>query len=72
MSLRGLKAYGGMIVGRCDMADVVTRSASPWFVGPLGFVLKTPVTFREPIPFKAALGLLDVPAEIAARVAELG
>ena len=30
----------GGIVGSATLADVVTHSASPWFVGPYGFVLE--------------------------------
>jgi hypothetical protein len=37
----------GKIIGKVDIVDVVTECDSPWFVGPLGFVLKNPVYFQE-------------------------
>lgn len=54
----------GGIVGIADFTDIVTRSASPWFVGPFAFVLR----HAAPLPFvhcKGALGFFDVPDEIA-------
>jgi hypothetical protein len=40
--------YGG-IIGRAEIVDCVTKSDSPWFIGPIGFVLKNPMetTFRK-------------------------
>lgn len=67
-SWRQLKEQGGHIVGECVLMDVVTESRSPWFVGPMGFVLASPKPLVTPIPFRAALGLLDVPPEILAQV----
>lgn len=49
----------GGIVGEIRVVDCVTRSPSPWFVGPFGFVLRDP----KPLPFAAcrgALGFFDV------------
>ena len=49
----------GGIVGRANIVDCVEWSASPWFVGPFGFVLGE----REALPFrecKGALGLFEV------------
>jgi hypothetical protein len=50
----------GGIVGMADLVDVVTTSDSPWFFGPLGFVIKNarPLPF---IPFKGELGFFNVP-----------
>jgi len=51
--------YGG-IVGVAEVVDCVEASASPWFVGPFGFVLRNarPLPFR---PLKGALGFFKVP-----------
>lgn len=45
----------GGIVGECEIADCVTTSESPWFVGKYGFLLRDakPIEFR---PCKGALG----------------
>lgn len=45
----------GGIVGVAEIADCVTASTSPWFVGPRGFVIRN----VRPLPFfpcKGALG----------------
>lgn len=49
----------GGIVGVAQLVDVVTRSASPWYQGPYGFVLRDvrPLAF---VPYRGALGLFDV------------
>jgi len=49
----------GGIVGRANVLDCVEWSASPWFVGPYGFVLgeRAALPFRE---CKGALGLFQV------------
>jgi hypothetical protein len=50
----------GGIVGVVRIVDCVTRSTSPWFVGPYGFVLADPY----PLPFRpcnGALGFFDPP-----------
>jgi hypothetical protein len=51
--------YGG-IVGSVELVDCVTESASPWFAGPFGFVLRNPqpLPFR---PFRGRLRLFEVP-----------
>jgi hypothetical protein len=49
----------GGIVGRARIVDVVIEHGSPWFFGPLGFVLAD----VEPLPFyrrKGQLGFFDV------------
>lgn len=62
------RALGGHIVAIADVVDCVRESSSPWFVGPVGFVLANARPLITPIPFKAALGWLDVPADVLARV----
>jgi ASCH domain len=54
----------GGIVGKAQLVDVVTQSKSPWFFGPLGFVLKDvqSLPFR---PCKGALGFFDVPEQLS-------
>lgn len=53
----------GGIVGQADVVDIVTRSDSPWFFGPLALVLDNvkPLPF---VPCKGALGFFKVPAEV--------
>jgi len=43
--------FGG-VIGRVDLVDVITKSDSPWFAGPFGFVLRNP----ELLPFRPARG----------------
>ena len=51
----------GCIVGKVDIVDCVKKSESRWFFGDYGFVLRNPIAFPRPIPFKGALGFFDVP-----------
>jgi ASCH domain len=64
LTLGQMREAGGHIVGRATIVDCVTSSASPWFFGPVGFVLRDPIAFATPIRFKGALQLFDVPEEI--------
>lgn len=50
----------GGIIGSVEIVDCVSSSASPWFFGRFGFVLRNPIAlpFR---PFRGALGFFDVP-----------
>jgi hypothetical protein len=53
----------GGIVGSVEIVDCVSSSASPWFVGEFGFVLRDP----QPMPFtpyKGRLQFFNVPAEV--------
>jgi hypothetical protein len=50
----------GGIIGSVEIVDCVRTSASPWFVGEFGFVLRDP----KPLPFtpwRGQLGFFDVP-----------
>lgn len=51
----------GGIIGQVDIVDCVRASASPWYMGAVGFVLANakPLSFR---PLRGALGFFDVPA----------
>lgn len=54
--------FGG-IVGSVEIVDCVVTSASPWFFGPWGFVLRDP----RPLPFvplRGQLGFFDVSDEV--------
>ena len=53
----------GAIIGEVDIVDCVTKSDSPWFEGPYGFVLANPVAYENPIPYKGQLGLFEVELE---------
>ena len=59
-----LKSHGGCIVGSVEIVDCVSHSDSPWFCGKYGLVLRNPISFRTPIPFKGALGFFEVPASL--------
>lgn len=56
----------GGVVGEAEIVDCVRQSASPWFVGDFGFVLRNarPLPFR---PLKGALGFFkdQAPTPIA-------
>lgn len=53
----------GGIVGSVEIVGCVRTSASRWFMGEYGFVLRDPqvLPFR---PFKGALSFFDVPDEV--------
>jgi len=44
----------GGIIGSVEIVDCVRHSASPWFGGPYGFVLRAP----QPLPFQPLRGQL--------------
>ncbi len=44
----------GGIVGEAEIVDCVSRSDSPWFVGPFGFVIRN----ARPLPFRPLRGQL--------------
>lgn len=54
----------GGVVGIAEIVDCVTESASPWFFGPYGFVLRNarPLPF---MPWRGQLGFFDVPQPAA-------
>lgn len=69
ITLSYLAACRGCIVGSVEIADCVSRSDSPWFVGKYGFALQNPIPLAKPIPFKGALGFFDVPDGIVSDAA---
>jgi hypothetical protein len=61
---------GGGIVGVAELVDCVREHPSPWFTGPIGFVMRNA---RE-LPFTACRGqlwLFEPPAELDALVKQL-
>lgn len=69
MSLRDLPRGG--FVGVADLTECVVESASPWFVGPYGFVIRNvrPLPF---VPAKGRLGLWTPDAATAERLRAAG
>lgn len=49
----------GAILGTVEIADCVTQSASPWFFGPYGFVLRDPQPFEHPVLTRGRQGWWD-------------
>lgn len=62
---RGALNCGG-IIGAAEIVDCVEVSASPWFFGEHGLVLRN-VTALPFIPYSGQLGFFDVPEEIVDR-----
>ena len=54
----------GAIIGTAEIADCVSESTSPWFMGDYGFVLRDVIALPEPIECRGALGFWDVPSGI--------
>ena len=50
----------GAIVGEVIITDCVDTSSSPWFCGPYGFILSSPVAYEDPIPYRGQLGFFQV------------
>ena len=50
----------GAIVGEVTITDCVDTSSSPWFCGPYGFILSSPVVYKDPIPYRGQLGFFEV------------
>ena len=50
----------GGIVGEVTITDCVDSSSSPWFCGPYGFLLTSPVAYKDPIPYRGQLGFFQV------------
>ncbi len=71
ITYREMRDVGGCLVGSIEIVDEVTSSDSPWFVGELGLVLRNPVAFATPIPFRGMLGFFDVPDSITNGIPEL-
>lgn len=70
LSSTEMKERRGKIVGMVDVVDCVTTSLSPWFFGPVGFTLRNPVAFKNPVVCKGALGFFPIPEEIRAAIVQ--
>jgi hypothetical protein len=58
----------GAVVAVARVAKVVTKSRSPWFSGPLGWVLKDVVALRKPVECKGQLGLWNLPPRVERKI----
>ena len=58
------------IVGVARIRDVVTRSDSPWFDGPVGWCLDMVIALPTPIQCRGSLGLWTMTESLAAEVRE--
>jgi hypothetical protein len=54
--LGDFRTIGGHLVGTVEIVDCVEQSASPWFFGRYGFVLRNPEPLDKPILCRGALG----------------
>lgn len=50
----------GCLLGTVKLDSVVTDFESPWFSGPLGWIIKDPVLFPSPRKARGKLGLWKV------------
>lgn len=50
--------WRGAVIGTVEIVDVVKESASPWFFGPRGLVLRNPRPLC-PVPVSGALGYFN-------------
>ncbi len=64
----GARASAGKIVAVAQVQEFVRASADPWFVGPVGWVLRDVVVLAQPVPVKGAQGLWPLGKEVAAQV----
>ena len=46
----------GAVIGEVDITACVDRTESPWFTGPLGYVLSNAVLYDKPKPCRGSLG----------------
>lgn len=55
-----IKKNRGVILGSVEMVGCVEKSESKWFQGPFGYVLKDPIVFANPTPWKGQLNFFEV------------
>lgn len=60
----------GAIVAAARVAEVVDRSSSKWWIGPVGLILKDVTRLWSPVECEGQLGYWRVPEEVALAVAE--
>ena len=63
LTLRALSRYTG-IVAVATYGGTVTASDSPWFCGPIGWVMTDVLVLPEPVACRGAQGLWEVPADV--------
>ena len=55
-------------VREVTITDCVDSSSTPWFCGPYGFLLSSPVAYKDPTPYRGQLGFFQVEeAKVASR-----
>jgi len=62
----------GAVIGLVEIVDVVRKSDSPWFSGPLGFVLRNPRLLAKPVHCPGNVGIWDVPDWVAKAIRQGG
>jgi hypothetical protein len=62
ITYREMRNLGGHIVGSVEIVDCI------WFVGRYGLVLRDPIVFANPFPFKGALSFFEVPDQLVTEV----
>ena len=62
LTLPYLQSTCGNIIGSIQIDDYVEQTSSPWYTGKLGLVIRDPIAFAEPIPYRGMLGLFSVDA----------
>lgn len=60
----------GSIIGVVNVVACVENSHSPWFVGPHGLVIESPIALQRPVPCKGSLGIWRIPDDIRAAADE--
>lgn len=70
-SLREIEMPFGCIIGMVELAACLSIDAycerfgdDPWAIGPWCHVYEHPELFREPIPYRGALGIFEVPESV--------
>jgi len=59
---RGSLVFGA-IIARVNLVDIVSKSSSPYFTGPFGWVFDD-IEAIEPIPCLGTMGLFNLPNDI--------
>lgn len=62
--------HGRMLFGGALHQRVVNLDASPWWVGPVGWLLEDVYHCDEPVPCQGAMGLWTVPPDVERLVLE--
>lgn len=51
----------GAIIGQVDLIECVANHSSPWFFGPIGWVLGKAKAYKRPVYWRGELGVFEVP-----------